>query len=121
MREEPIVGVEQYDEIAPACKNSGISGGRKALIILMNVSDRVGLGNLGSIVDRSVIDHDYFDVAVGLLKNCLYRFGQEIRLVIARYNDRDQRPLAQRWLLALLNGPFANRYILLYLSLVHGS
>jgi hypothetical protein len=91
-RKQPIVRIEEDQEVSAAFRNSGVSGSRCALIRLTTILDLgVPFRDLAGVVRGTVVDHEYLDPAVALIQDALQSLAQKVGLVVAWDDDRDQR------------------------------
>src|SRR3954470_14954486 len=82
VREQPVVGVEEYDVISRALAEPGVAGCGRPLVQLMDVTRGwVVLDNRPRVVRRSVVHDDHFDRGIRLARSALDRLPDELRLV----------------------------------------
>jgi len=62
---------------------------RESLVVLTHATHRpVGLSYFSCVVCRTIINHDDFDIGIGLKMSAVDRFAQEMTLVVARIDNR---------------------------------
>ena len=97
LRQHDVVGIEQHD-VGAARHREALHGGHRLSRVGGSLDDAQGgeaAHQLGehreAVVGRLVVEHDAFDVGIGLREDRLDRGTDEARVVVVDHDDADER------------------------------
>ena len=90
VRRQTVIGVEEDDICADALGETGVASRRQPTVPLVQATHtRVATGDGLRVVWRSIVNDDDLEMGIGLGEHALDGIAQEMRLPIARDDDRD--------------------------------
>src|SRR5918994_159079 len=90
--QQPVVSVQKHQVFSPGVADACVARPRKAPVLLANAAHPgITSGYLRGVVGRAIVYHDYLESLIALGEDALYRFAEEVGLVVAGNNHRDQR------------------------------
>src|SRR5918995_5980902 len=94
LRQQPIVGIQEHQVFPPGVTDPCVARAGEPLVLLANAAHPgIASGYLRGVVGRAIVYYKDLKVRVALGEDALYRFAEEVGLVVAGNNHRDQRPL----------------------------
>ncbi|GAB3845302.1 hypothetical protein GCM10029963_23420 [Micromonospora andamanensis] len=97
VRRQGQVGVDVADQVAPGVRGAHVAGGTAATVDAgADHVDPEGGGHRDGLVGAAVVDHQQFDVRVGLVEDGPQAQVQRLGVVVVRHDYRDQRTLVHR-------------------------
>ena len=92
VRPQPIVGIQEHNQVSARRAQSSVSCPRCATVLLVQVlCCRILRRDARGVVRGSVVDDDHFNRCVRLAERALDGFAEESRLVVAGNHDRHER------------------------------
>src|SRR5918995_588984 len=92
LRQQPIVGIQEHQVFPPGVTDPCVARPGEPLVLLANAAHPgIAGGYLRGVVGRSIVYYKDLKVRITLGEDALYRFAEEVGLVVAGNNHRDQR------------------------------
>src|ERR671910_2553830 len=92
LRQQPIVGIQEHQVFPPGVTDPCVARPGEPLVLLANAAHPgIAGGYLRGVVGRSIVYYKDLKVRITLGEDALYRFAEEVGLVVAGNHHRDQR------------------------------